>query len=259
MRLSDLITQLDTARRREFERHLRAVRVRKGQTILDQGTRGTDVYLIKSGQFQALVHSASGKEVSLRVLTAGDLFGELAALDLGERTASVVALTDGTLEQMSGQAFKAFLQSAPEAAIWLATHLAGQIRALTERIFELSALDVRSRLHCELYRLAIEAGAEDNCARIQPAPTHNEIANRIGTHREAVTRELGELTRIGVLKQARRQLTILDVAALAKTIHHRNGESVGIFPKPATLPIALPPAKTGKTRPADRPASSTRG
>lgn len=230
MRPSDFVAQLDADQRRLFERSVRPVRVRRGKVVLGQGVAGTDVFFIRSGQFQALVHSASGKEVSLRKLGPGDLFGELAALDLGERSASVIALADGQLDLMSSEAFKALLRQSPNASLWLATRLAKQIRALTERIFELSALDVRSRLHCELFRLGLEAGAEGNSARIQPAPTHSELANRIGTHREAVTRELGDLAKRGLVRQARRELTLLNLSALAHAIHRNNGERVGIFP-----------------------------
>jgi CRP-like cAMP-binding protein len=113
---------------------------------------------------------------------------------------------------------------------------------LTERIFELSALDVRSRLHCELLRLGLLAGVAGNQARIVQAPTHHELANRIGTHREAVTRELRALAKRGLLSQVRRELVIHNVAELSRFVQRANGEHVGIVPAPrsdADLPIAL--------------------
>src|SRR3546814_11547621 len=76
-----------------------------------------------------------------------------------------------------------------------------RIRLLTERIFELNTLAVRDRLHCELLRLCLAAGISDNRAVIEDAPTHSQIAARIGTHREAVTRELQQLTRKAIVAQ----------------------------------------------------------
>src|SRR3546814_9113050 len=75
-----------------------------------------------------------------------------------------------------------------------------RIRLLTERLFELNSLAVRDRLHCELLRLCLAAGISDNRAVIEDAPTHSQIAARIGTHREAVTRELQQLTRKAIVR-----------------------------------------------------------
>ena len=101
---------------------------------------------------------------------------------------------------------------------------------LTDKIFELSALNVRSRLHCELLRLAAAVGVVDDQALIRPSPTHVELANRIGTHREAVTRELRDLTNQGILTQTRKQLHIKDITALTQMASRASHGAAGIFP-----------------------------
>jgi predicted transcriptional regulator len=53
---------------------------------------------------------------------------------------------------------------------------------------------------------------------IQNFPTHKEIASRVNTHREAVTRELNELSRLGIIKQNQRVLTVLDLSKLAELL-----------------------------------------
>jgi CRP-like cAMP-binding protein len=238
----EFVSKLEAEQRKQFDRVAHETRVRKGHIVIGQGSRTSDVFFIKSGQFQVLIFSNNGREVSIRTLERGDLFGELAALDTGTRSANVVALSDGLLVQMSGADFRRFVESSPATALWLARRFAAQIRVLTERIFELSALDVRSRLHCELLRLGLLAGVTGNRAKIVPAPTHYELANRIGTHREAVTRELRALAKRGVLSQVRRELVILNFAELSRLVQRANGEHVGIVPAPrsnADLPIAI--------------------
>jgi DNA-binding IclR family transcriptional regulator len=59
---------------------------------------------------------------------------------------------------------------------------------------------------------------EGKIARIAPAPTHAEIASRTSTHREAVTRELNRLAKMGVLDQLNRELWIKDVDRLAALV-----------------------------------------
>jgi CRP/FNR family transcriptional regulator, cyclic AMP receptor protein len=77
------------------------------------------------------------------------------------------------------------------------------IRSHQQRVVEFSTLPVRSRIHAELLRLArlSPPGPDRTSAVVSPAPTHAEIASRISTHREAVTRELNELARAKLVEK----------------------------------------------------------
>ena len=239
--LSEFLARLDADERRRFDAAARPIRAVKGQPIIGQGPGSTDVYFIEDGAFEVLIYSKSGKQVSIRTLRKGDCFGELAALDLGERSANVVAATDGRLLQLNGAVFKSILEGSPQAALWLAAHLGGQIRVLTQRVFELSALNVPSRLHCELLRLGVQAGVRDNQSRIRPSPTHIELANRIGTHREGVTREMRSLVRQGLLDQFRRELVVRDIAELSRLVRNAIGDHSRLPPPRSSGGAAPPP------------------
>ncbi|MHA6720341.1 Crp/Fnr family transcriptional regulator [Sphingomonas sp. RS6] len=194
-----------------------------GRILLSVGSTSDSVYIVARGRVQVTLYSIGGREVILRDLGEDAMFGEIAVLDGAPRSASVVALTDCQLVAIDAAAFRSAVSEIPEAALWLARRLAGQIRALTERVFELNALPVRSRLHCELLRMCVAdaAGAE---AKIDPAPTHAAIAARIGTHREAVTRELRYLAQQGMIRQDRRSITVTDPPALALLVQHAVGD-----------------------------------
>jgi CRP/FNR family transcriptional regulator, cyclic AMP receptor protein len=84
------------------------------------------------------------------------------------------------------------------------------------RIYAFSSLAVIDRVHGELLRLGREAGPICNQAIIDPAPRHVDIANRISTHREGVSRELSQLTRMGLLERRGKALVIKDMAALER-------------------------------------------
>ncbi len=98
--------------------------------------------------------------------------------------------------------------------------LAGSVRGLTERVFEFSALAVRNRVHAELLRLARNHMTGENTSKIQPAPTHAELASRISTHREAVTRELNRLSKDGLIERQASSLVIHDVERLANLVQN---------------------------------------
>jgi CRP/FNR family transcriptional regulator, cyclic AMP receptor protein len=201
---------------------VRQIRAKRGQAILGRGGATADVYFILEGVLSAVMYSTNGREVIMRSLPVGAVFGELAAVDGLPRSASVVAETDARVVALRREDFMACLETCPAAALWLARLLAGKVRDMTERIFELSALNVQARLHCELLRMA-KAVDERALMRIDPAPTHAELANRIGTHREAVTREMRVLVERKIIKASRRSLEFVDLPRL----EHFVGQAVG--------------------------------
>ena len=74
------------------------------------------------------------------------------------------------------------------------------------------------RVHAELLRLAQRGIVNANQARIDPAPRHGEIANRVSTYREQVTREISLLTSQGVIAREGHCLVVRDVALLERMV-----------------------------------------
>ena len=195
-----------------------------GASIIDNLDSSSDVFFIGSGEVRVTIHSASGKAISFLDLGPGGVFGEYPAIAGGVRSASVEARTKCRLASISGSAFKELLQSEPEVAQALLPQLVERIRALTLRVYEFSTLAANNRVQAELLRLARLAPREGNVASIRPAPTHAEIASRISTYREAVTRELSRLARIGVVTRRPGVLVVTDVDRLAHMVHEATGE-----------------------------------
>jgi Crp-like helix-turn-helix domain len=88
------------------------------------------------------------------------------------------------------------------------------VRALSTRVYEFSALKVESRMCAELLRLAETRLRVDNRAIISPPPMHADLASRIGTRREAVTRAINRLSRQGIVVRRRGAWEVADMARL---------------------------------------------
>ena len=207
--------------RTNLRRRGKTIRVRRGQNLLARGERSSRVFIVTEGLLQVVLYSPSGRQVSLRELAQGDIFGELAAIDGEDRCANIVAIRDARMIAFDSTDFLNAIHSSSEAVDWLLRQLAVRVRSLTEKIFELSVLNVQARLHCELLRLAqfaLVAGQRD----IFPAPTHFELAHRIGTNREAVTREMRALSARNIIRTDRRRLEFIDIAQLQNLVD-KNG------------------------------------
>jgi CRP/FNR family transcriptional regulator, cyclic AMP receptor protein len=195
-----------------------------GEPIVDYLDTSGDVFFIAAGEARASIYSLLGKGVIFDDLAPGDIFGEYAAIDGAPRSTSVEARTDCVIASMSAVAFRDILQSEPAVTLALARHLVVKVRELTTRIYEFSALAVRNRIQAEVLRIAKPAPRQGKSACIATAPTHSEIASRVSTHREAVTRELNRLSRIGVVERCGGALIVKDVDRLAAMVHDATGE-----------------------------------
>lgn len=199
-------------------------RYEPGELIVDYLDGSDDVFFITSGDVRVTIYSIDGKAVSFRELGPGTVFGEYPAIDGGLRSASVEAHTNCLIASMPGSSFREILQSEPGVAQALLPRLVKTIRALTTRVYEFSTLAVNNRIQAELLRLASLAPREGKSAGIVPTPTHVEIASRISTHREAVTRELNRLSKIGVIERQGGTLWVKDIDRLAEMVHDVTGE-----------------------------------
>ena len=188
--------------------------VPEGRILVDEGDASTDVYFVHSGYLRVSRVSESGREPHLADLGPGHIFGELAAIDGHPRSALVTALKPVTLSVIPGPRFRELLRADTEATWWLLEQLSLRSRLLTRRTFELATLSVNQRIMLEVVRLAEVAGIDCDSAVITSFPTHETLAARAGTHREAVTRCLGQLKRADLITQSGRTLTISSVAAL---------------------------------------------
>jgi CRP-like cAMP-binding protein len=216
--LREARSQLPEDLQHGFRGRARKVRARQGQVLLGEGFQEADVYLIESGRMQASLCSRQGRETILREMGPGQIFGELSAIDGQPRSVNITAVDDSELWHLSGRAFLDFLRDAPDAGRWMTWQLSMRVRDLTVRTFELTNMPVNTRLHCQLIRLSRASDMSGDSAVIDPFPTHSVLAARVGTHREAVTRELVKLKNEQILKKVGRQMHILSVDRLQKMI-----------------------------------------
>ena len=187
---------------------------RHNEVIVAHGDSGRDVYFLLEGRARVTLFSEDGREIAYRDIEPGEIFGELAGIDGKARSASVVALSGTRASRLPGAAFRDIVNGHPGFAWTLLEHLSAQLRRMTDRVYQFSTLVVRERLILELLRWADEIGPVDGQVSISPAPTHFELAAKISTHREAVSREMSALAKRGLIEKRGSCLVLRNVAAL---------------------------------------------
>jgi CRP/FNR family transcriptional regulator, cyclic AMP receptor protein len=191
-------------------------RAKAKESVLNYGDGGAELYFVSQGHVRVLIRTPAGKESLLRDISSGGYFGELAAIDGQPRSAGIIAVTDSVIARMPPAIFRGVVHAYSDVCDQLLVLLASQIRMLANRVNEYGTLDVRTRIYAELLRLARTGQSGE--AIISPPPTHAELAARVSSRREAVTRELNSLTRAGLLGRRRGALVLLDPAHLASLV-----------------------------------------
>jgi len=194
-----------------------------GDWIVNYLDNSNDVFFIANGEVRVTIYSVSGKAVSFCDLGTGEVFGEYAAIDGQSRSASVQARSSCEIASLSAASFLKLLGN-ERVLNELLRKLVKTIRMLDRRVYEFSTLAVNNRIRAELLRIANLSPRKGKCAQVSPAPRHVEIASRVSTHREAVTRELTRLTRLGILERQGHVLVVKDVDRLELIVHDAVGE-----------------------------------
>lgn len=210
-----LFADLDPPLRSNIEERCTWVAFDPGQEIVGYLTEDRDIYFLLDGTVRATRYSAQGKEVGFRDMGAGETFGLLAALDGGQRSASIIANTSCRMAVMTEAAFRDILQRNPDIASVVTLYLVALVRDLSDRVFEAATLPVRHRVEAELLRLGRSHAVDGaNSASLTPSPTNAEIAARVQARREAVSRVMHKLEGEGVIERRHRTLHIVDLQRL---------------------------------------------
>ncbi len=196
-------------------------RARAKEWIIDYQDESTDVFFLITGVARVMIRTISGRETILRDIEAGAFFGELAAIDGQTRSASILAITDATIAKMSAPTFLETVTNHPDVSLQLLRLITGQVRMLANRVNEFTTLAIRERLIMELLRLSRPSKADPKEAIVSPPPVHADLAGRISTRRETVTKELSAMEREGLVRRARGALTLTDVPRLMAMIGAR--------------------------------------
>lgn len=119
------------------ERLAEAVDLRRlagGETLFQAGTPGESLYIVRSGEIELFVKDNAGQKIVLTIARAGEIFGELALLDRGPRTATAIALGDTELLELDREDLLLLFQKTPAAALRLLAGMGHMTRKADELI-----------------------------------------------------------------------------------------------------------------------------
>lgn len=180
----------------------RIERCRRGKTIFRRGAPGTAMMAVLRGGVKICTVSQGGKEAVLNVIGPGQVFGEIAVLDGGPRTADAVALRDSDILVLDRRDLMPVVRANPDLAQRLLEVLCQRLRKTSEQLEDSFFLDIAGRLAKTLLRPGSGAGGG------QTTLTQRELGEMIGTSRETINKQLHAWQREGIVRVKKGEIEI---------------------------------------------------
>ena len=188
------------------------VQYKKGDELIMQGDPGNSLLILLSGNARTSMIASNGNEVVLDYAEAGQVLGEIALLDGGERTASVTAIEPTSALSITRAAFEDILAKHKNMALRLLKVMAKRIRTANSMIEGDRAYTSGPRLARYLLRLSV-AGANEG--RLKLDLSQSELGNFAGMSREHINRQLSAWSESGIVAVESGKVRILDHAMLS--------------------------------------------
>jgi CRP-like cAMP-binding protein len=196
----------------------------RGETLYLAGDDLRAVVVVLEGRVKLVVTSPSGAESIVGIRGAGEILGDLAALaHASVHETAAIAIDAVKVATVTLERFYAAAAATPESGREAARTAARRLGAAVLDLAELAGKSVAGRLVDALGRLGERHGElqPDGTMRIGINLTHKDLADLIGTARETVTKELGVLSEIGLVRVTHKTVTLVQPRAFPYALRER--------------------------------------
>jgi CRP/FNR family cyclic AMP-dependent transcriptional regulator len=190
-----------------------------GDLIFAKGSPGRSMMAVIEGSIRISSTAIGGREVVLAILHPGEIFGEIALLDGGERTADATAMTDCDILIVDHRDFIPFLEHRGDLCVKLLRILCHRLRQTDEQVEAALFERLEGRVAKALIRLSAEnrnGGKPDAPVRLRVS--QQELAGMVGASRESVNKQLHVWARGGFLQLGKRLIVIRDPTVLEELV-----------------------------------------
>ena len=195
--------------------HALTRKVKRGTLLFRKGDAGSNLYAVCAGAVRVSAPSDQGKDAIFNLIVPGEIFGEIAFLDGGPRTADAVMIESGELMVVERRDFLPLLKDYPELALRLLEVLCGRLRHTSQQVEDIVFLGLEPRLAKALLHLYDNSSFK---ASQKFKVTQRDISQLIGASRESVNKQLRRWERRKWLKLKRGGLVILALDALRRLV-----------------------------------------
>lgn len=170
-----------------------------GRLVFQRGDPGTFMAFIVSGKVQLSLLTPTGKEILLRHVGPGDVLGEIAVIDGGDRSANARAALPTEVMILARQAFLSVADAMPGLYAAIARYLCTALRATNYQMESIALYDLRSRLARFFLMTCAKERPAGHTLRIDMPYTQTELSALLGASRPKLNAALHLLQAEGAI------------------------------------------------------------
>lgn len=191
--------------------------LRRGERAFEAGDPCRGLFVVAEGAVEIRQASPRGREQVLHAESVGATLGEAPLFDGQGYIASAVAVQPTRIILVPREVVLDLCRRRPAVALAMLEAMAGRVRRFAALVEDLAFRQVTERLARHVEAAALDAGAPLRAgAQVDLGMTQEQLAARLGTVRELVSRALGQLERAGAIKRRRSGVVIRDPGKLAE-------------------------------------------
>lgn len=218
---TDLFGGLDTADRLAVAEQMRTSTYRFDELIFSRGDPGGDVHLVLEGRVRLSVFSIDGRVLSFKHASRGDIFGEIAALDGGVRSADATALTAVQTLTLTRARLMNLVDTRPVVARAALNFLCGRVRVTSEQVEDIALhpISVRiTRFLLSALRLSKTPLPPTGWAEVDLGMSQGDLAELLGASRQKVNEAISTMQAARALEHSKGRY-LCNVAELQRIAH----------------------------------------
>ncbi len=171
------------------------------QTLDFQGQASEYFGLVVSGSVEAIVLSENGDQIWIGEFKSGDFIGHMAFLGALPSQFELVTATQTTLYRLPAAKMRELMDADNTLQHAVINDFAKRLGRMTHSLVQAYALSAKGRICAELIRLSCEIGIDPNKHIIRPNPVYVDLARRVNSTRETVSRTVSDLQKLGILSR----------------------------------------------------------
>lgn len=200
---TELFGALHASEREALAQRMRPATFKSGQLIFSRGDEAKELFLVEKGRVRLSILTAEGRELSLAHATDGGVFGEIAVLDGGRRSADATAISDVSTLTLSRSALTSVMETMPRIAQAAITFLCRRLRDTDVKIEAIALHPIEVRL-ARFFLAAVflqKPEAKGKAWPLNLGMSQSELAMLVGASRPKVNAALAELENVGAIRR----------------------------------------------------------
>lgn len=222
----DVFESLSVEEIKRLDGRLPDAHLKTGDVFYSPGDPSEKVFVLRRGKARIYKVAEDGRELTLAVVGAGTMFGEMTLTAQRLQGAYAQAMEPSEVSTMLREDLERLILQKPQVGLRIAHLLSERLRHYEIRLEDITLKDIPTRLASAILLLAEAEGVvtPEGYVRIPTHYTHQRLGTMIGTNREAVSRAFGVLQEETIVELRRRIIHVKSLEALRLRAGHADGD-----------------------------------